>query len=181
MSDSNIGKKLVEEGDLRLFLEAYDYVTGDSLCVQPSERPDFIGWRSNGDAVGIEITSIVQDPGNVYRKTVIPDERHMDPWSVLDSAWARIQEKDQKRAKPGWQHPEHTILVLRLNEARLRDIKWVFDPSVKHDYTSFGFEEIWIADFCDVEAYGDVELFGLYPFKWWGYHERFEPGRKPFG
>ena len=79
MSDSDTGKKLVEEEDLRLFLEAYDYVTGDSLCAQPSERPNFIGWRSNGDPVGIEITAIVQGPANVYRKTIIPDEKHMDP------------------------------------------------------------------------------------------------------
>ena len=181
LSDSDTGKKLVEEEDLRLFLEAYDYVTGDSLCVQPSERPDFIGWRSNGDAVGIEITAIVQDPANVYRKTIIPDEKHMEPSNVLNSSWAAIKEKDQKRAKVDWKHPDHTILVLRLNEARLRDIKWVFDPSLKYEYASFGFEEIWLADFCDFEAYGDIEIFGLYPSRWWGYHERFEPGRKPFG
>ncbi len=181
MSDSDIGKKLAEEEDLRLFLKAYDYVTGDSLSVQPSERPDFIGWRLNGDPVGIEITAIVQDPAHVYRKTIIPDEDHMDPWDVLDSAWARIEEKDQKRSKPGWKYPDHTILVLRLNEARLRDIKWVFDPSLQHECASFGFEEIWLADSCDLEAYGDIELFGLYPSRWWGYHGRSEPGRKPFG
>lgn len=32
-----------------------------------------------------------------------------------------------------------------------------------------------------LEAYGDIELFGLFPRQWWGRHSRPWPDRKPYG
>ena len=51
----------------------------------------------------------------------------------------------------------------------------------KDDFRSYGFDEIWIADYTGLEAYGDIELFCLYPPEWWGFYERENPGRKPYG
>ena len=43
-----------------------------------------------------------------------------------------------------------------------------------------GFSEVWIADHTETEEYGTVELFGLFPEKYWGFHSRPWAG-KPFG
>ena len=44
-----------------------------------------------------------------------------------------------------------------------------------------GFLEVWLADYTGIEAYGDIELFGLKPEKYWGFHERESPSLKPYG
>jgi len=49
------------------------------------------------------------------------------------------------------------------------------------DFESYGFDEIWIADYTGLEAYGDIELFCLYPSEWWGFYERPNPYAKPYG
>jgi hypothetical protein len=52
---------------------------------------------------------------------------------------------------------------------------------MKSDFAGYGFVEIWIADYTGIEAYRDIELFGLAPVRWWGYHQRQNPYRKPYG
>jgi hypothetical protein len=67
MSDQELGKKMIEEEELYLFLDAYAIVTGDCLgCVQQSERPDFICERSDGSLVGVELTRIMRHPETVH-------------------------------------------------------------------------------------------------------------------
>jgi hypothetical protein len=48
------------------------------------------------------------------------------------------------------------------------------------EFTEHGFQEVLIADHSGLDAYGDVELFGLFPKTLWGYHERVYRG-KPYG
>ncbi len=38
------------------------------------------------------------------------------------------------------------------------------------DFNDHGFAEIWLADYTGLEAYGDIELFCLYPSEQWGGH-----------
>jgi len=58
MSDQETGKKEIEKMDLHLFLDVYEWVTGEKLselvCL---ESPDFICSRQDGVHVGIELTS----------------------------------------------------------------------------------------------------------------------------
>jgi len=72
------------------------------------------------------------------------------------------------------------MLVLQLVDGTLDNIMWVFD-GLRDDFVDHGFEEVWLADYSGQEAYGDIELFGLFPARWWGYHRRPCPYRKPYG
>ncbi|MCG6538254.1 MAG: hypothetical protein L7F78_26940, partial [Syntrophales bacterium LBB04] len=72
------------------------------------------------------------------------------------------------------------ILVLQLMDGTLNQLRVVL-ADLQDDFTSHGFSEIWIADYSGLEPYGNIELYGLFPMKWWGYHERPWPDRKPYG
>jgi hypothetical protein len=61
----------------------------------------------------------------------------------------------------------------------LSDLHRYLDRSSPQDYADLGFVEIWVADYSELEAYGTIELFGLYPPEFWGYHE-LDRG-KPYG
>lgn len=92
---------------------------------------------------------------------------------------AALAKKAQKRTQSTWQLSDATILLLMLEDASLEEIRWVFDPDLRDEWASYGFQEIWVADYTGLEAFGDVELFGLHPTERWGYHPRVF--RKPFG
>ena len=67
MSDQQIGKKEVEREELYPFLEAYEWVTGESLSlVESGENPDFVCKRPDGSEVGIELSKITRDPHNIF-------------------------------------------------------------------------------------------------------------------
>ncbi len=48
-------------------------------------------------------------------------------------------------------------------------------------FESYGFDEIWIADYTCEEAYGAIDLFCLHPPEWWGYYERHGHSWKSYG
>lgn len=58
MSEHEMVKKQVEEEALGYYLKALHDATGERLLLWPSERPDFIGYRSDGSPVGVELTSV---------------------------------------------------------------------------------------------------------------------------
>ena len=167
MSDQDIGKKMVEAEDLHYFLDAYEWTTKEKLSdIYPNESPDFICSRKNGERIGIEITEIRTDDQDAY--------------NALARIYFSIEKKDGLRSSNYGQWADKSILVLKLYDYPLSELLDRLD-GLEEDYRSFGFLEIWLADFTGFEAYGDIELFGLAPAKWWGYHQRPYPDRKPYG
>ena len=173
---------LAEEEELYLFLEADELTTGDVLkCVRAGESPDFVCVRSDGEEVGVELTRVTRSPDEEFHDRVILRKAHQEAQEALDVAFELLEDKEGKRARLYGEFTNSTILVLQLFDCPLAALMRILDEQLQSDFSENGFLEIWLADYTDVEAYGDVELFGLKPLEWWGYHERPRPGRKPFG
>ncbi len=92
----------------------------------------------------------------------------------------RLEHKDKIRAKGYGMLKDKTILVLQLVEFSLPELHRFMDMSLRVDFASRGSTEAWLADYTGIEAYGNVELFGIFPEKSWGYFRRQGPG-KPYG
>jgi len=167
---------------LYYFKDAYEIVTGLKISkVERRKRPDFIVHRSDCLSVGIELTKITKDPDTrfverIHRMKIIEDHDF-----VLNELYRLIEQKEQKIKDGNWALPQNTLLVLQLMNINISDLLWVFDKSLQKDFTKNIFSEIWIADYSEIEAYGDIELLCLKPIKWWDYHQRLNPERKPYG
>jgi hypothetical protein len=102
-----------------------------------------------------------------------------DPFHVLDCVYAVVEVKEAKWTS--WRFVGDTILVLQFDYYPLSDVDGLLTVDMAKDFEESGFIEIWIADYTTVEPYGGVELFGLKPAKWWGYHPREDFSSKPYG
>lgn len=180
MSDEMVGKKMVEREQLDQFLEANEYVTGQRLeLVRSGEHPDFICARTDGALVGVELT---RGEGDV-KIMELKQRDHGEPdfgYSALDDVYCSIDEKERLR-QGDWTLPDKSILVVQMFFHRIEEIGSFLTPDLQPDFESYGFAEIWLADYTTVEPYGGVELFGLKPVKWWGYHPREDFPGKPYG
>lgn len=181
MSDQEIGKKEVEREELYPFLEAYEWVTGERLfLVESRESPDFVCKRSDNSEVGIELAKVTRDPEEIFWDEVVKGTPQIDAYAATEYMHYLIEKKERARSARYVSRVKDNILVLQLVDGSLDGIMWIFD-GLQADFTDHGFSEIWLADYSEYEAYGDIELFGLYPEKWWGYHQRPWPERKPYG
>jgi hypothetical protein len=180
-SDRGLGKKLVEEGDLIRFLEAYRVVTGEQLILsRKSERPDFICIRPSDEIVGIELT---QSPHN-YDVTVWNHTRGSNTkstYDLLESINGIVAEKEYKRRGPDWELRENTILVVKLIVYTFESYQWTNNTSLAVDFSDTGFVEIWLADCSTLEPFRQVRLIGLHPRRFWGTHHQPALEGKPFG
>ena len=174
-------KKEAERSDLGFFEEAYERVTGLSLghCLS-HESPDFICHRSDGLEVGIELTAVRDPPQIAFFERTYSRKDYMDAAGVADVIYRMAKSKADKRVRNHWPCSSSTILVLQL-ECPLRSLSEYLEPIWCDDLSALGFLEVWLADYSEIDAYGDVELFGLFPESIWGYHQRFNPLRKPYG
>lgn len=181
MSDKNIGKKAVERIELEPFLGAYQFVTGEHLSVVAClENPDFICERPSGAEVGVELTKVTRDPRDVFWEKILDRKEHIDPYVAQEYIHHLVEKKERARTARYTVQVNETILVLQIIDGSL-DVVQVALEGLEEDFTDHGFCEIWLADYSGLEAYGDIELFGLYPKPWWGYHQRLWPDRKPYG
>jgi hypothetical protein len=181
MSDNYIGKKEGERVELELFLEAYECVTGEVLSVEEcAETPDFICERPNGNEIGLELTKLTRDPRDIFWERALKRKEQMDPYEAQEYIYQLIEKKEKLRATHYSIRVKDTILVLQLFDGAINAIKFTLEE-VKTDFIYHGFSEIWLADYSGLEAYGDIELFGLFPDRWWGHHQRPWPERKPYG
>lgn len=182
MSDQDLGKKMVEEEELLYFLEAYKEAVEEYLSYGfgRHERPDFICYRPDGTPVGVELVKIMRDPRDAQADYLLDQIEFMDGEKALEMMYHMIENKEKKRRQSDWDLPDNTILVLQFFDCPISNL-YLLDDSLKKDFESYGFDEIWIADYTGLEAYGDIELFCLYPPEWWGFYERPNPGRKPYG
>ncbi len=164
MSDQNLGKKMVEEMQLELFVDAYQHATGQRLGIGGAgERPDFICERPNGEQVGVELTEVRTGFG--YISSGVQDV---------------VAAKAEKLNSGDWRLAYNTMLVLIVTWGSLSKLKDAWDMKDPENFDR-GFVEVWVADYSGVDAFGNVELFGLFPKAIWGYYRRPNWGSKPYG
>jgi hypothetical protein len=181
MSDQQNGKKEFERIMLYPFLEAYEWVTGESLTlIFCDESPDFICKRQNGKEVGIELSRVTREPEDIFFERILNHKEEMDIYTAQEFMHYLIEKKEKAREKSYTTKVLENILVLQLVDNSLKTLQAGME-GLQADFVNHGFEEIWLADYSGLEAYGDIELFGLYPEKWWGYHVRPWLDRKPYG
>ena len=178
-----MGKAMWEREEVGLFLDAQEHVTGRSLqLVGGGESPDFVVKRPTSSYAGLELTSVYRDPPHEY----VP---RRDDWSAGQDAvseiWAMADAKAKKRQAPHWRYRLQTILVLMLRDVPLEEVAPFLDDAPSDEFREYGFVEVWVADmtFDHLDRYGgDIELYGILPKKWRGYHRvPGYPGRKPYG
>lgn len=181
MSDQQRGKKMVEQEDLYLFLEAYKHTTGESLdFLGESERPDFICQRADRTPVGVELTKVMRTPQSASWDRILDGQEFRDVADTNDAIWFTAENKSRKLKAGPWQHAGCTILVLQVMDCPLSELHRYFEDSTSpDDYAELGFSEVWVADYSELDAYGEIELFGLFPERSWGYYERWRG--KPYG
>lgn len=164
--DNENGKKHIECMELDYFVDAYEYAMGEKLTpIAATEAPDFKCQQADGTIIGLELTKIMNSLGS---------EDYMKGMEALDKLYESL---DRKKGLAS----ENIILVLQLVDCPIAELKYLLDESLMEDFVSYGFEEIWLADYTDIEAYGDIELFCLCPEERWGYYQRPNPERKPYG
>jgi len=180
-NDQEVGKKEVERMELMPFLDAYSRTTGESLryCTA-SENPDFLCNSKSGKIVGIELTRVMRDPRDKFWDRILLQQEKPEPYEAQERIYDLIERKEQARVSRYKKNVDETVLVLQLMDGTFESLAWILEGSFD-DYTQYGFSEIWLADYSGLEAYGDIELFGLYPAKWWGLHLRSYSDRKPYG
>lgn len=179
MSDQTFGKKEVERTELRSFLDAYREFTGERLSIEgDGERPDFICRRPSGSNIGIELTKVIRDPHSAFADKYLNRQLFMDPFDALDRIYVAFDRKNEEIT--GWSYHDDVILVIQLMNCPLSELQVSLDQELQSDYANSRFIEVWIADYTGLEAYGLIELFGLYPLERWGYYAR-PDFLKPYG
>ena len=181
MSDQEIGKKQVEGKELDPFLEAYEWTTKNALSVvEGGENPDFICARATGEVIGLELTKVMRRHDIARWERILDRKEEMAPYDMLMELQTQLEQKEKaRRARYVARIPE-TMLVLQLVDGSLDVLQHLLD-GLNDEFRDHGFAEVWLADYSGLEAYGDIELFGLFPDGLWGYHQRPWPDRKPYG
>lgn len=181
MNDKEEAKKLHEEIQLRYFLEAYAYITGHKLSVvDVRENPDFLCVDEDGISFGIELVKIMRDPREQHWEWIFDRKEEPEFEEIAEFLGRALERKEKARQDRYSLAASRNILIFELTDGNLESLAY-FLEDIPEDFVDHGFEEIWLADYSGVEAYGDVELFGLFPDSYWGFHERFNSGRKPYG
>jgi len=100
----------------------------------------------------------------------------MDAGKAFCRILEAIADKESKRRQADWKLKDNTILVVQTMDCPLRLLEPELEPDLFRDH---GFEEVWLADYSELEAYDNIELFCLHPTALWG---RYSPERgKPYG
>lgn len=120
----------------------------------------------------------MRDPRDVWVDYIFHKQEFMDGEDALEMLYHMVERKDKKLRQSDWELADDTILVIQLVDCPISSL-YLLDESLKADFTPYGFSEIWIADYTEIEVYGDIELFCLHPEKWWGFFAR--PFSKPYG
>lgn len=177
----HINQKRKEYRHLAYFVEAAKFLAGTGFeIVSESERPDFICKRETGERVGIELTQITRgDPSIIDWDRIINRRSYMKSYDAIERICALAEKKNTKRQESNWSLSSATILLFQLTDIPICRLKSRIGEWILEDFHSMGFVEVWAADYTGLEAYQNVELFGLYPKRVFGYYPR--PPQKPFG
>ncbi len=181
MSDQELRKKQVEGMELDPFLKAYEWTTKGALSVVESgENPDFICARATGEIIGLELTKAMRRRDIARWERILDRKEEMAPYDMLMELQALLEQKEEARKARYVARVPQTMLVLQLVDGSLDVLRHLLD-GMNDEFRDHGFSEVWLADYSGLEAYGDIDLFGLFPDQWWGYHQRPWPDRKPYG
>jgi hypothetical protein len=175
-------KKEREEMDLDAFLPSYERATGFVLTIEEAaEDPDFIACRSDGLLVGVELTAVKQrgPRDQALFREILTGSREWDRDDALDKMWEMIEQKSSKIRN---YRTRYNILVLQNIEA---NFALLCDGAIQipvEDFTSSGFQEIWLADYSELRVgrHQEIELLGLYPNELRCVIERSDHDRKPY-
>jgi hypothetical protein len=157
MSDLELGKREIEREHLVLFLDAYQFATSETFSdMKDGETPDFVGRDEAGQVVGVEITQLRFSPGERHTRRIEPPEPHdVDAWWRLLEL---MHQKDQKLTKGYRPHCDRKILVIMLVDAGIGALTAATETDRPNEH---GFDEVWLADHTQVEAFGAVDLFAI--------------------
>jgi hypothetical protein len=180
LGDGNYKKELELEV-LEYFNPVYEEITNDYLeVIEVTERPDFICKRRNGLHVGVEIVQVRRGhPNDVFFDKFISKNINIHPEKSLDIISSLIYEKERKRDSENWKLSNSTILIVQLRESPLWELANALTDEMFPDLKDYGFCEIWLADFSELDAYNNIELFCLFPSVLRGYYKR--SIQKPYG
>lgn len=178
---NNDYKKEDELEALSYFIPIYKEVAGDFLeVIEVYERPDFICKRSEGALVGVELVQVRRShPNDVLYDVIVNKNINMVPDQAIDLIQTLLENKEEKRKADGWRLSEKTILIIQLQESPLWELVSSLTEGVFPDLPAYGFCEIWLADFSEIDTYNNIELFCLFPVSMRGYFKR--PLQKPYG
>lgn len=180
--DQKSGKKELESTQLGYFLEAYEQATGIALSpiILGVESPDFLVVNEDGSVYGVELTKLMRTPDEQFVARVINRKNEPNPYEQLEQIHHLIAKKEKARLGGYIKKVAETILVIELVDGTLANILPFLD-GLQAEYTAHGFVEIWLADYSGIDAYGNVELFCLYPDRNYGFFERPNASSKPYG
>jgi len=182
MSWQDEAKKQVEGIALDGFFDAYEHATGQNLSVLAAgENPDFVCARPDGTPVGLELTQVRRDRDIARAERILERKDEMDPYEMLEFTLWQLGRKEKARVQRYTQSVPQTMLVFQLVDGSLSPAFCRMLEGLEDDFADHGFSEVWLADYSGVDAYGDIELFGVYPQEIYGHYERPMPDRKPYG
>ncbi len=177
MNDQELGKREIEREHLGLFLEAYRLATGETFPeVYDSETPDFVGRDAKDRTVGIEIVQLRFAPDERHMRRIFPPESHDSDawWRLLEL----MHQKDQTLPNGRWPQCHRKILVIVLIDASIEAVTVGTETDTPDEG---GFDEIWLADGTQIEAYGGVDLFPIVHSELEGLFDVASRDQKPYG
>ena len=179
MSDNERGKKMTEEIDLKVFLDAYALATGEEFVgLAKSEAPDFMGEDCEGNRVGIELTQLRFEPDYMLWRNTFDLEKWADHNDALRRMIERMAEKSADLSRGGWPRSARRILVIQLVHYPLDELL----PNLMTDRPNgTGFDETWLADYTQLDVFGGVDLFPLVHPTLTGLFPVASKDRKPYG
>lgn len=184
LDPDGFGKKESERMDLGDFLEAHQRITGriltEKYIIGGIERPDFICQDQKGKEIGIELSQVVGDYGNL-QKCEVEASDYISGQTALELTLKTIKTKNKKRLEGKW-HTKDTILVLQLMDYSFMYGDDWFENSFDYgEVPKNGFKEIWTGDYAILPIHSCIELFGIKPKKYIGRHEIPDYRAKPYG
>lgn len=161
-----------------MFLEAYRAATGEALpAMEGSETPDFVGKDDEGRVVGIEVTRFRFEQGErFWRRISAPGPGDVDAWLWLIDL---MQKKIETLTGGRWSECARKILVIMMVDVSISDITRRGARTDQPDVG--GFDEIWLADRTQVDAFGAVDLFAILHPTLEGHFATANQGQKPYG
>ena len=162
-----MSKPMDEKQRFELFRAAYERVTGQWLEKQrETPHPTYVCARPDESLVGVEFTQLIAPSGTkLVKKT-----KMMEGSEGADLIQNMLVSEVQRLHQPDWQLSEASILVMATSICPISEMELFFSRELEPELAKRGFTEIWVADYTEVAEYNSIELFGLFPRKWWGYH-----------
>jgi len=146
-----------EREQLGLFVEAYERATGETFPeIEDSETPDFMGRDAEGRVVGIEITRLrFEQDERFLRRVFAPQSPAM---LARGCGCSSLSTRRCRRSQPA----AGSTARARFSSSYWSTFRFsdVTSAGTETDRPETGgFDEVWLADYTQVEAFGAVDLF----------------------